>query len=97
MAAGQVRHDEKQIADLLALLLGCSGRVQLGQLLVDLVDDADDVGPVVPEVGGALLHLLGRGEGGHGPGDAVQSASNLRRFDGLVARLAGCLFALGSL
>ena len=74
---GQVRHDQQQVADLLALLLGGRGRGQLGQLLLDLVEDADDLGPVVAEVGGPLLHLLGGGQRGHGRRDAVEGAADL--------------------
>ena len=93
MAAGQIRDDEEQVADLLAFLGRCGRGVQLSELFVDLVEHADDVGPVVAEVGRALLHLLGGGQRGHGPGDTVEGASNLGRLGGLI----GGLLALGPL
>ena len=56
---------------------GALGGGELAQLLGHLGEDPVDAGPVVAEVGGALLHLLAGREGGHGTAHPVEGA--LRR------------------
>src|SRR3546814_6601073 len=56
---GKVDHGEEKVAHLLLPFRLGSGRPHFAQLLLDLVDDAAQVGPIEPRAGGAFLELFG--------------------------------------
>ena len=81
--AGEVGHDEKEIADLLGQVgvgEGVAGLDHLAGLFDQLVEDLIGGGPVKADAGGAVLEFQSAGQGGKGSGDAVKGAGGPTLF-----------------
>ena len=95
--AADVDQHEQQVAQLLGPVGGVLGLDELADLLAHLVQHAVDRRPVVAEVGGALLHLLARGQRGQRAADPVERALRRRGPVGPVAAGGRGLGALAGL